>query len=134
MDPFLARTMVESLSKGIDPLTGLLLPKHDSCSSEKIQDALLEVLMHCSIESTEQYLLRLKEEKRAQAKEKRTQTKRRYPQAGKPWTKDEEAKMVSFYKAGYNIYQIAHMLHRSPGAISERIKKYQSSPIYRTKK
>lgn len=130
MDPFLARTMVESLSKGINPLTGQVLPKHDSCSSETIQDALLEVLVHCSIESTEQYLLRLKEEKRKQ----RNQTKQRYPQAGKPWTKSEESQLISFYKAGNSIYQIAHMLHRSPGAISERIKKFQNSPIYRSKK
>lgn len=134
MDPFLARTMVESLSKGINPLTGQLLPQCDSCSNEKIQDALLEVLTRCSIESTEQYLLRLKEERRAQAKVKRAQTKQCYPQAGKPWTKGEESQMISFYKAGYNIYQIAHMLHRSPGAISDRLKKHQNSPVYRSKK
>ena len=62
MDPFLARTMVESLSKGIDPLSGRALPLKDSCSNEEIQEALLEVLAHCSIESSEQYLVRLKEE------------------------------------------------------------------------
>ena len=51
MDPFLARTMVESLSKGIDPLSGRVLPLNDSCSNEKIQDALIEILDHCTIES-----------------------------------------------------------------------------------
>lgn len=44
MDPFLARTMVESLSKGINPLSGRVLPLNDSCSNEKIQDALIEIL------------------------------------------------------------------------------------------
>ena len=43
MDPFLARTMVESLSKGINPLSGRVLPLNDSCSNEKIQDALIEI-------------------------------------------------------------------------------------------
>ena len=57
MDPFLARTMVESLSKGINPLSGRVLPLNDSCSNEKIQDALIEILDHCTIESNEQYLL-----------------------------------------------------------------------------
>ena len=61
MDPYLARTMVESLSKGINPLTGRALPKSDICANEDVQDALLEVLEHCAIESTEQYLVRIKE-------------------------------------------------------------------------
>ena len=43
MDPFLARTMVESLSKGINPLTGRTLPQSDICANEEVQDALLEV-------------------------------------------------------------------------------------------
>ena len=63
MDPFLARTMVESLSKGINPLSGRVLPLNDSCSNEKIQDALIEILDHCTIESNEQYLFRIKQEK-----------------------------------------------------------------------
>ena len=63
MDPFLARTMVESLSKGFNPVTGLPLSSQDACANEDVQDALLEVLAHCQIESTEQYLIRLKEEK-----------------------------------------------------------------------
>ena len=75
MDPFLARTMVENLSKGIHPLTGLPLSKNDSCTNETVQDALLEVLEHCTIESTEQYLLRLKEEKRRNPRENERKTK-----------------------------------------------------------
>ena len=61
MDPFLARTMIESLSKGINPLTGCALPTRDICANEDVQEALLEVLEHCSIESAEQYLVRIKE-------------------------------------------------------------------------
>ena len=79
MDPFLARTMVESLSKGINPLSGRALPLKDSCSNEEIQEALLEVLAHCSIESNEQYLVRLKEEKAATRRLKRNEYAKRYP-------------------------------------------------------
>ena len=44
MDPFLARTMVETLSKCINPVTGRVLDPNDSCANEEIQDALIEAL------------------------------------------------------------------------------------------
>lgn len=134
MDPFLARTMVESLSKGINPITGRALPQNDACSNEDVQDALLEVLEHCSIESTEQYLVRIKEEKQEKAEAKRERNIRQYPRGGEPWSKDEETRMLSLHRSGCNIYQIANILKRTPGAISDRMKKLQAKPIYRTKK
>ena len=134
MDPFLARTMVENLSKGIHPLTGLPLSKNDSCANETVQDALLEVLEHCTIESTEQYLFRLKEEKKEKSERKRSHNKTKYPCGGDPWTKPEEEKMMSMHRSGYNIYQIANILKRTPGAISSRMKKLQSKNVYRHNK
>ena len=76
MDPFLARTMVESLSKGINPLSGRVLPLNDSCSNEKIQDALIEILDHCTIESNEQYLFRIKQEKVQERKQRREENRK----------------------------------------------------------
>ena len=134
MDPFLARTMVESLSKGINPVTGRALPKSDICTSEDVQDALIEVLEHCSIESTEQYLVRIKEEKTEKAEARRERNLRQYPRGGEPWSKEEEAHMLSLHRSGCNIYQIANILKRTPGAISDRMEKLQTKPIYRTKK
>lgn len=134
MDPFLARTMVESLSKGIDPITGCALSNKDVCSNDDVQDALLEVLAHCTIESTEQYLVRLKEEKQEKADAKREYNAKRYPRGGEPWTKNEEAHMLSLHRSGCNIYQIANILKRTPGAISDRMKKLQTKPLYRTRK
>lgn len=134
MDPFLARTMVESLSKGINPITGRALPQSDVCANEDVQDALLEVLEHCVIESTEQYLVRIKEEKKEKAEARRERNIRQYPRGGEPWTKKEEAHMLSLHRSGCNIYQIANILKRTPGAISDRMKKIQTKPIYRTKK
>ena len=134
MDPFLARTMVESLSKGINPITGRALPQSDVCANEDVQDALLEVLEHCTIESTEQYLVRIKQEKKEKAEAKRERNLRQYPRGGEPWSKDEETHMLSLHRSGCNIYKIANILKRTPGAIFERMKKLQTKPIYRTKK
>ena len=100
MDPFLARTMVESLSKGIDPLSGRALPLKDSCSNEEIQEALLEVLAHCSIESNEQYLVRLKEEKAATRRAKRNEYVKRYPRGGEPWQDEEEKQLLRMHRKG----------------------------------
>lgn len=134
MDPFLAQTMVESLSKGINPITGRALPQSDICANEDVQDALLEVLEHCTIESTEQYLVRLKEEKKEKAEARRERNLSQYPRGGEPWSKEEEAQMLSLHRSGCNIYKIANILKRTPGAISDRMKKLQAKPIYRTKK
>ena len=134
MDPFLARTMVESLSKGINLITGRVLSQKDSCSNEEIQEALIEVLEHCSIESTEQYLLRIKEEKEADRKEKREYNAKWYPRGGEAWSSDEESKLLYLRRNGCNIYKIANTLKRTPGAISSRLKKLQGRPIYRSKR
>ena len=134
MDPFLARTMVESLSKGIDPLSGRALPLKDSCSNEEIQEALLEVLAHCSIESSEQYLVRLKEEKAAARRAKQNEYAKRYPRSGEPWQEEEEKQLLRMHRKGFNIYKIANILERTPGAIADRLKKLQEDPIYRTAK
>lgn len=134
MDPFLARTMVESLSKGINPLSGRALPLKDGCSNEEIQEALLEVLAHCSIESNEQYLVRLKEEKAATRRAKRNEYVKRYPRGGEPWQDEEEKQLLRMHRKGFNIYKIANILERTPGAVADRLKKLQEAPIYRTAK
>lgn len=133
MDPFLARTMVESLSKGVDPLTGRVLPESDSCYGEAVQDALLEVLAHCTIESNEQYLIRIKEEKALKRKEMRKKYTKRYPRGGDAWTSAEERRLSELHRNGCSIYRIANILQRTPGAIETRLKKLQMAPVYRNK-
>lgn len=134
MDPFMARTMVESLSKGLNPLTGRVLPPGDVCANEDVQDALLEVLAHCAIESSEQYLVRIKEEKALARKERRAEMARRYPRSGEAWSADEERKLWYLYRQGANIYQIANTLKRSPGAVEAKQRQLQSKVLYRSKK
>ena len=95
MDELLARTMVETLSKGIDPLSGRALPESHLCSNEEIQEALETVLAKCTIESNEQLLKRLRDEKKAQKKERAAYNMSRYKNHGSPWTREEEESLLA---------------------------------------
>jgi len=131
MDPLLARTMVENLSKGINPLTGQVLSSQDVCSCEEVQDALIEVLEHCTIESNEQYLVRIREEKKAAQKVTRENNCIKYPRNGKPWTSTEEQRILRLHRDGYSIYRIAKILERTPQAVLKRLQKLWSTPVHR---
>lgn len=111
MDNMLARTLIETLAKGIDPLSGWLLPENDCCSQEEIQQALQIVLEHCSIESTAQYLKSLPQNNKAE----------RYSRAGTAWTQKEERELLRLYQQGISIKQISMTLKRSTGAIRSRL-------------
>ncbi len=134
MDPFLARTMIETLSKGINPVSGLALGPRDSCANEEIQEALIEVLEHCTIESTEQYACRIREEKKILRAEKKERNVCCYPRGGEPWTEAEERQLIQMHRCGENIYMIANTLKRTPGAICSRLKSLQCRPIKRSHK
>ena len=127
MDKLLARTMIETLSKGIDPLTGQLLPRSHLCCSEEIQDALWEVLDSCTIESNEQMLERIKEEKKTQAKQKKELAKQTYGNYGKPWTRAERQRILTLNQS-YNIWYTAKVMDRTPRAIESELKKLGAVP------
>ena len=65
MDDLMARTMVENLSIGIDPLTGRALSPRDCCANGLVQEALKMVLDNCSLESYGTILERRREERRS---------------------------------------------------------------------
>lgn len=134
MDPFLARTMIESLNRGVNPVTGQVLSHNDSCSNEDIQEALQTVLEHCTIEPVEQYLLRTKEEKQSAREVRAAKNAQRYPRGGEVWSAKEEQEMLTMLRRGKNIYQIANVLKRTPRAISERMKNLQFAPVKGHKK
>ena len=70
MDDLLARTMVENLSIGIDPITGKLLRQDDSCANEFVQEAIRTVLDHCTIDSYATILERQRKEQKEQREKK----------------------------------------------------------------
>ena len=123
MDDLMARTMVENLSVGIDPVTGRVLSAGDSCANEVVQEALKTVLEHCTLESYATILerqLKEKKEKQEKARQKRVD---RYSRQGAPWMFDEERKLWALYNNGYTISHIANILKRSPQAIVKRLEK-----------
>ena len=112
-DDLMARTMVENLSIGINPLTGRALPPSDCCANEVVQEALKAVLEHCSLESYASILERQRKEKEAAQKEKKERRKAQYPNTGKAWSREESEKLYDLYfRKKNNIWQIANILKR----------------------
>ena len=105
----LARTIIETLAKGINPLTGWILSENDSCAQEEIQEALKIVLEHCSIESTAEYLKSLPRNKKAEQK--------------------EERELLRLHQQGNSVKRISLILKRSTGAIESKLRKL-GCPLY----
>lgn len=125
MDDLMARTMVENLCIGIDPLSGRALSPKDCCANELVQEALKTVLEHCSIDSYATILERQRREKKERQEAQKLQRAERYPSQGKSWTLAEDKKLRILCNSGYPIPHIANILKRSPGAVRARTKKLQ---------
>lgn len=125
MDPFVARSMVEMLSKGVHPVTGQALSHSDSCSVEEVRAALAEVLEHCTIDAAQQYALETGQDKQHARKARAAQNAQRYPRGGEHWSAEEERQMLAMLRRGKNVYQIAGALKRTPRAVSERMRNLQ---------
>ena len=133
MDDLMARTMVENLSKGINPFTGEDLPEADLCANKDIQRALQFVLYYCSIESYEDMLKREyrgeknRPEKRAPweiEKKKSHRPRSVSSKKRKPWTEEEDKKLyVLYYQEFRTVKQISEELNRTRSEIKERINK-----------
>ena len=124
MDDLMARTMVENLSIGIDPLTGRALSPRDCCANELVQEALRMVLENCSLESYGTILERQREERKEKIQERKKRNAERYPNGGKAWTKEEDRYLHDMYVySRKNKYQIASILQRTPKSIAARLKK-----------
>lgn len=115
----LARTIIETLAKGINPLTGWILSENDSCAQEEIQEALKIVLEHCSIESTAEYLKSLHRNKKDD----------RYSRAGTAWSQKEERELLRLRQQGNSVKRISLILKRSTGAIESKLRKL-GCPLY----
>jgi len=133
MDDLMARTMVENLSKGINPFTGEDVPMTDLCANKEVQKALQFVLHYCSIESYESMLKREYSGKKPlpsksapweKAKEKKTKKRRVRNAVRKEWTAEEDLKLYQLhYKEFQTEEQVAKELNRSPTEVRRRITK-----------
>jgi hypothetical protein len=106
MDPTRAIEIVKQLADGVDPATGERFPPNSPYQQADTVRALYLAL---------DGLDRLKRVKDRQADGP--------PKAGRPWTKDEEQRMLQQFDAKVDVAAIAQALNRTSGAIWARLEK-----------
>lgn len=102
MDIQRAKSILEVLEDGINPVTGEILPMNDSCNQVEVVRALHTVL---------------KEFKEEKPKQKNQQVEN----AGKSWSKEEEENLCRMFDEGSSQGEIARQLKRTRGAIKARL-------------
>ena len=96
-----AKALLTELADGVDPLTGECLPADSVCNRPEIIRALHCVLWH-------------------------TSGKRKHPSppnAGKPWTEEDEAALMQMFDTGSTIAEISAQFQRTNGAIVRRLER-----------
>ena len=106
MDVDQATEIIRKLADGVDPTTGERLPP-----SSVYQQADTVRALHLALEGLDR-LKRVKERIHSGP-----------PKAGRPWTKDEEDKMLQQFDGKVDVKLIAQELNRTPGAIWARLEK-----------
>ncbi len=97
MDINRAREIVTILSEGIDPTTGEVLSDDNVCNKPEVLRALYTILKH-------------------------TESLKKLPEnAGKPWTKEDDALLVELYKSGSSIKELKAKFKRTSGSIRSRL-------------
>lgn len=123
MDDLMARTVVENLSLGIDPLTGNVLGDGDCCANEMVQEALRIVLEHCSLESYRTILH--KRVQRAARKKKRYVVAK--PRNVPPKTRNDadDKRLIQMCQENKSVLEMAREMKCSVDEICERLKHLQ---------
>ena len=104
MDILRAKELLTILADGINPITGELLSKEDSCNQVEIVRALHTVLHHLTISERE--------------------TQKSQPEnAGKPWTAEQDSTLSQMFDAGYSNEAICIYFKRTTGSIASRLVK-----------
>ena len=100
MDITKAKEILSILSEGVDPTTGEVLPDNSVCNKGEVVRALYTVL-NCINEK---------------------KPKKNMPQnAGKPWTKEDEALLIDLYRSGASKKDICNALQRTVNSIAARL-------------
>ncbi len=95
-----------TLADGIDPATGEILPEGHICNRGDTVRALYAVLQSAG-----------------KKKERKLP-----PNAGQPWTQEEEQRLLTSYHAGQTIAQLATAHGRTRGAIESRLQRLGELP------
>lgn len=96
-----AKALLTELADGVDPLTGECLPADSVCNRPEIIRALHCVLQYVSERPKRPAL----------------------PNAGKPWTEEDEAALMQMFDTGSTIAEISAQFQRTNGAIVRRLER-----------
>ena len=113
-----ASQILEALAHGIDPETGELLPDNSILHNAHVVRALF-----IGAKALSQDLMPAQKRVEVEVME----------QAWKPWTKDEEVRLVAAFKKGKSVEELAAIHKRKVGGIRSRLVKLQlinpSNPV-----
>ena len=104
MDLEYAKKILEALADGVNPVTGEILSKEDSCNQVEILRALHVVLRHLDTPN--------KKVKKPNAEN-----------AGKPWTAEDDDALCRMFVTGCSVQDICNHFQRSRGGIAARLVK-----------
>ena len=100
MDINRAKEIIATLAEGVDPTTGEILPNNSVCNKGEIVRAFYAVLNDLDAK----------------------QPKKNLPaNAGKPWSAEEDAKLISCYEAGMPRKELCAKFERTSGSITSRL-------------
>ena len=101
MDVKRAKEILEMLADGVDPVTGEVLGNYHVCNQAEVVRAL-----HVAVDVLE----------------KKAASQRKLPEnAGKPWTKEDEAVLCRMFDAGSTKRDMCRYFKRTPGALAARL-------------
>ena len=101
MDVLRAKEILEVLADGMNPLTGEVLSKDDSCNQPDIIRAL-----HVAVTQLEKKVKR---------------TKNLPENAGKPWTEEDDKILAKMFDQHYSERELCAYFKRTKGAIAARL-------------
>lgn len=104
MDLEYAKKILETLADGINPVTGEVLSKEDSCNQVEVVRTLHIALRHLDTPS--------KKAKKPNAEN-----------AGKPWTAEDDGVLCRMFESGCSAQDMCNHFQRSHGSIAARLVK-----------
>ena len=120
MDDLMARTIVENISLGINPMSGQALDDNDVCANETVQKALRVVVEHCSLGSYTTKAHERSPEKRKEKKEILSEQARLLREQAE---NEEKHKLAQLCREGKSVLEMAREMRCSTGEICEKLKR-----------
>lgn len=108
MDINRAKEIISALAEGVDPTTGEILSDNSIYNKGEVVRALYAVLNY----------LDTKKSRKEAGKEI---TKKQPANAGKPWRKEDDSKLIDLYRNGASKKDICNTLHRSETGVAARL-------------